>query len=92
MFIAFRHADDAALTIAGKAIGNGNEIEFVSIYHFDSIKHEEIVRLEMRVQQIFNCDLYQEVYLCFGTGRKRLMPAAYLTHQVDTDSGLHNNL
>ena len=63
MFFAFRDADDAALTIAGEAIGNGNEIEFVGIYHFDSIKDEEIVRLEMRVQQIFNSDLYQEVYL-----------------------------
>lgn len=68
MFFAFRNADDAALTVAGKSIGNRNKIELIGVYHFDSIKDEEIVRLEMSLQQIFNSDLYQEVYFCFRAG------------------------
>ena len=68
MLVAFRDADDAAFTIMDQAISNCNKIELVGIYHFNSIKDEEIVRLEMSVQQLFNSDLYQEVYFCFRTG------------------------
>ena len=68
MFFALRDADDAALPSRAKTIGNRNKIELVGVYHFDSIKDEEIVRLEMFVQQIFNSDLYQKVYFCFRAG------------------------